>query len=99
MNITPIEEELTYALNKKMGIVGVDKITGFTGVMTAYTVHITGCNQCFLLPKVDKDGKKAEGGWFDEQRLDWAEEPSAVKLDENKPPGASEGATTPGRRV
>lgn len=86
-------------LDNRMGKKGEDTITGFSGVLVAYTIHITGCNQCYLLPKIDKDGKKAEGGWFDEQRIKWLEEAApAVKLDNSKSPGPSEGSSA-GRRV
>ena len=97
MSEQSIREELI-KLDNNMGKKGVDRITGFSGVMVAYTVHMTGCNQVYLLPKVDKDGKKAEGGWFDEPRIDWEEASVKAELKPSDKPGASE-ASYSGRRV
>lgn len=48
--------------------------------------YLSGCNQCLVVPKVDKEGKKREGEWFDEQRLEVSGAP-AIVLDNAKTPG------------
>lgn len=52
-----------------LGLTVKDRITGFQGVVTGYVTYLSGCNQCLVVPRVGKDGKKIEGEWFDEQRL------------------------------
>ncbi len=47
-----------------------DKITGFEGTITAKCYHMYGCAQYLLMPTIDKDGKKREGEWFDEGRIE-----------------------------
>jgi len=92
-----IREQLI-ALDALMGREGADSITGFKGKLVAYTVHITGCDQVYLLPQVGSDGKKAEGAWFDFPRIDWNMDKSPLTVPKGDKPGASE-ATTSGRRV
>lgn len=46
-----------------------DRITGFTGKATGFCSYISGCDQVLILPEIDKDGKKQEGHWFDDDRL------------------------------
>lgn len=68
-----------------------DKITGFKGVVTAYTQYITGCNQVLLQPRVKNDGGYEDSCWFDEQRC----EPVGTKvisLDNSKTPGFDKSA-------
>jgi hypothetical protein len=74
--------------NFELGFTYVDQITGFTGVATGHVRYITGCNQVYLTPKVDADGKPRDGGWYDEQRL-VRQEVSEVQvvLDNGKTPG------------
>lgn len=60
----------------KLGDTARDTITGFMGVCTARAVYITGCNQVFVQPKLDKDGKFVDGHWVDEDRLEAIAGPS-----------------------
>ena len=53
----------------RMGAIGTDSITGFTGKIVAKVVYITGCTQYELAPPVDKDGNFRKAIWFDEDRL------------------------------
>lgn len=46
-----------------------DIVTGFRGVVVSRADHLTGCNQYFLQPRVDKDMSHLEGRWFDEITL------------------------------
>lgn len=48
-----------------------DLITGLTGVVVARTDSITACNQYFLQPLLDNDGKHVDGRWYDEHCLEY----------------------------
>lgn len=46
-------------------------VTGFEGVVTAYSEYLTGCEQYCVKPaKLDKEGKMYDGVWIDQDRLD-----------------------------
>ena len=62
-----------------------DKITGFKGVCTGYCEYISGCNQALLAPRVGKDGKSVDAGWYDVQRLEQTKAKS-IYLDNGKTP-------------
>lgn len=47
-----------------------DVINGLEGIATAHAEHITGCIQYAVTPPVDKDGKRVDGSWEDEMRLE-----------------------------
>lgn len=47
-----------------------DIVTGFVGVCTAITTHITGCDQFHLQPKAKKDGTIPDGAFFDVNRVE-----------------------------
>ena len=47
-----------------------DIITGFEGIAIGCTLWLTGCVSVGIQPKADKDGKKTEVEWFDENRID-----------------------------
>jgi hypothetical protein len=46
-----------------------DRVTGFVGKCTGFCRYISGCDQVLLQPSVDKDGKRSEGIWIDDERL------------------------------
>ena len=46
-----------------------DRVTGFTGIVTAHIRHITGCDTYALQPPVNKDGVVPEARSFDQTRL------------------------------
>ena len=72
-----------------MGKTVTDKITGFKGVVTSYTYHMTGCNQCIVAPPVDpKTGEIKDSAWFDVQRLTVDAKKEQILLDNSKTPGA-----------
>lgn len=56
-----------------------DIISGFEGITTGYVNYISGCNQVLVSPTVDKDGKRRESEWFDEQRMVMIDE-TIIKL-------------------
>ena len=63
-----------------------DKVTGFKGIVVGYVTYLTGCNQCLVTPPIKKDGTRADGEWFDEQRLEIGKE-KALVLDNSKANG------------
>jgi len=63
-----------------------DKVTGFKGVCTGFCEYICGCSQALLVPRVGKDGKSPDGGWYDVQRLECIGKKIA-KLDNTETPG------------
>jgi len=72
--------------NEMLGAEYRDKITGFKGVCTGYCEYLSGCNQALLIPRVSKDGKSPDGGWYDVQRLERVGK-KIVKLDNSETPG------------
>ena len=58
-----IKSELEY------GQQAVCKLTGFKGTIIGLLQYQNGCVRVCLLPRVDKDGKKVEGDWFDESDI------------------------------
>ena len=63
-----------------------DKVTGFKGVCTGYCMYLSGCNQALLIPRMGKDGKSPDGGWYDVQRLERAGK-KIISLDNTETPG------------
>jgi len=63
-----------------------DRVTGFKGVCTGFCEYISGCSQALLVPRVGKDGKSPDGGWYDVQRLECIGKKIA-ELDNTETPG------------
>lgn len=55
---------------QNFGKKGKDKITGFTGIITAKCEYMYGCAQYCLSPEIDKDGKRVQTEWFDIGRIE-----------------------------
>jgi hypothetical protein len=74
----------------QLGLMGRDVVTSFEGIIMAHARYLTGCSQVLLAPtSLDKDGKRREAEWFDEQRvLTQAGEP--MRLENHATPGADE---------
>ncbi len=53
----------------ELGLMGKDKITGFTGIITARCEFLTGCSRYCLQPTELKDGKPIESIYFDEDQI------------------------------
>jgi hypothetical protein len=66
-----------------------DRITGFVGKCTGFCRYISGCDQVLLQPSIDKDGKRQEGIWLDDERL------IDVETDEPVERTSTRGADTP----
>lgn len=56
-----------------------DRLTGFTGVVTAKVQYISGCDQMLVLPEADNANKLNSSEWFDVERLEKVEH-SVVKV-------------------
>jgi len=62
-----------------------DMITGFKGVVVGHSDYLTGCDVFLLVPR-SKDGKKSDGVWFDEDRLERVKAKKVVlKINKQKP--------------
>lgn len=46
-----------------------DRVTGFEGIVVGTCEYLTGCRQASVIAP-SKDGKPAEGAWFDDDRLE-----------------------------
>lgn len=58
-------------MKENLGKLGKDKITGFTGIITAIAFYLTGCNQYSLVSqKLKEDGSTVDPHWFDVKRVD-----------------------------
>lgn len=53
-----------------LGMLAVDKVSGFEGVVTSVSFDLFGCVQCVLSPPAQKDGKLEDSRWFDVHRLE-----------------------------
>ena len=53
----------------ELGKKGKDKITGFTGILTARCEFLTGCNRYCIQPQELKDGKPIDSIYFDEAQI------------------------------
>jgi len=74
--------EIDYGdIRGSFGKVARDKITGFTGTITAKCAYITGCDQYCLTTKVKDEYSKAESLWFDINRVDVLEDDKVVEID------------------
>lgn len=63
----------------------VDKITGFTGIVTGCVEYLSGCNQILVLPQC-VDNKPVDGVWIDVQRFNVLDDPPII-LDNGETPG------------
>ena len=77
-------------MDKNMGKLARDKVTGFEGVITAKAQHLYGCDAYYLTPKVDGNGKRGDPGWFDEGRIEIIGEGVEPKEVQTVKPGGDE---------
>lgn len=54
----------------RFGTTAADRVTGFSGTVTAHAMYITGCDQYCLSPPVGENNCFVESKWFDEMRLE-----------------------------
>ena len=60
-----MSKEIKYELGRQ----AKDIITGFTGVLSGFCRHLTGCDTYGITPPMKKDGTLAETMWFDVNRI------------------------------
>lgn len=54
----------------ELGDMVQDKISGFKGIANSLAKCLTGCDRVEVVPnKLNKEGKLADGYWFDEYQL------------------------------
>lgn len=53
----------------ELGQVGEDVVTGWQGIVTGFSLFLTGCAQACLTPKMDDKGECKEARWFDVTRI------------------------------
>jgi len=68
-----------------------DKITGFTGVLTARCEFLTGCNRYCIQPQELKDGKPIDSIYFDEAQIEIISD----GISEKEVQGEKKGACSP----
>ena len=71
-----------------------DKITGFTGIVTAITRWISGCDRINVQPEVLHDGRPIEGQCFDDTQLEVVEK-NVLKISEADGAGKKKGGPRP----
>lgn len=71
----------------KLGSTVRSEVTDFEGIITSNSVHLNGCNRCYVQPKIDKEGKVPDGWWIDEPELVLIHEPEEEKPKPQKPGG------------
>ena len=73
-----------------------DKVTGFSGIVVAVTIWLTGCVRYAVRPEELREGKRIEDDWFDEIELDVVDEPHAILRTKPKPKERQAGPPTRG---
>ena len=63
-------------LEDAFGREGTDVVTGYCGVIMAYTREYTGDDQYLLIPKTE-DNKPLDGEWFETNRIAISDEPNS----------------------
>lgn len=74
-----------------LGFTYRDRITGYSGIAIGHCAYLTGCSQTLLIPKIGADGKRQDGEWFDDQRLEQLEAPR-ISLNNGATPGCDRAA-------
>jgi hypothetical protein len=89
------------AKNVKLGSIAKDRISGFTGVVSARHEYLTGCDKIDITPLgLDKDGLPHKSQWFDEQACEVLSEPERGKyVDVEKAPKPVGGPSEMPRRT
>ena len=74
-----------------LGWLACDKITGFTGVITSRSQHVTGCNTYWLTPLMSKDGKVGDQRSCDEMVIEIVGKKPIFVSHHNAPAGPGAG--------
>ena len=82
----------------KLGDLVKDPITGYNGVVIAYSTYLQGCSRCGVQSRELKDGRRIEPEWFDEPQLEVVQEGFyPVKIKAGQDPGGPAYCVDPGR--
>ena len=66
----------------ELGDLVKDRISGFSGIVTARSEYLNGCISMLVQPdKLDDDGKKIKGLWFDDVQLEVRKKKAFVRVD------------------
>ncbi len=60
----------SHSFKIELGINVKSDITDYTGMVTARSQHLNGCDRYWIQPKVKKDGTLHEGMWCDEGEIE-----------------------------
>jgi len=72
----------------ELGLKAKDKITGFTGILTARCQFLTGCNRYCIQPTNLKNGSPIDSLYFDEDQIEIIGEGILAKSITGYEPGA-----------
>lgn len=72
-------------MRDQLGAKARDRISGFKGTITGHAEYLTGCAQVLICAE-STEGKTAEAGWYDEQRVEILGGERIV-LDNSRTPG------------
>ncbi len=64
----------------RLGRIGTDKITGFSGVIVGEVKYLTGCTQLLIQPRLGKDNEFPESKWIDEDRVTVSGDPIVLEV-------------------
>ena len=66
----------------ELGDLVKDRISGFSGIVTARSEYLNGCISVLVSPtNLDNDGKKIKGIWFDDVQLEVEEQKAFGSLE------------------
>ena len=68
-----MQEQETNQWNVALGDLVTDRLTPFTGIVTARAEYLYGCKQVLVRADALKDGNPVEGVWMDEGRVEVVE--------------------------
>jgi hypothetical protein len=54
----------------ELGDKGKDRISGFTGIITAIAHYLHGCTRCSIAPQEIREGKVIDHIWIDEGQVE-----------------------------
>jgi len=67
--MTEETDGLNHQFKFELGKQARDKVSGFTGIITARVNFLTGCDRYCLKPKIMADGRSIESEYVDEGRI------------------------------
>ena len=77
-------------MKENLGKLGRDQVTGFEGIIVAWTQHLTGCDSYSLRPRAVNGNELKDGAVFDVGRVDIVGEGVSAKAVQGDKPGAED---------